>query len=539
MIEKPLQVPPKKKRGRRRKAGNAPHVNKTLDAARQMANVSFAKLINENPEVYQKIISTVTEQEACVYHMGQFHVWNTERGVYDRWSRDRFIDGILMPILTRSKLGMERGHTMSLYHHLTGIVPPTSEARKRVYTEKVAEGFDLVSGRRVSQMAVGKDQLVEITPDYQIRIFGNRDSRYFFTSSMPVTVHPEVVEERPHMWQRFLDDSFPSNTIAQSMLDEIVGAVLYKPDLPNIILTLIGQGGAGKGVLTRMLINLVGEEPHFETSQIVKLSSRFTATAYYDKRLMVISDLPSLQRRTSRMMESLAILKNVTGGDSILLEQKGKDPLSVRPSIVPIVSTNFKNLNWISDAEDARAWLRRILPVHFLHPKNEEDHIQDFETQLVSPEMVRWCLDAYAQAKKRNGGRVNRQMFTRDDESLKLENSLRGTKVNTPEEFLKKYFNFSSDHSIFVLATGVVSLLAADDAVTNAIEPIVAKKVLRRHMGLMPGKGLPKRKNDEGNFVNVYTGIRWRKSLAEREAEALITGIDKLDADSLSFGLEE
>ena len=545
MAIEPIVGPPKRKRPRGRPRKERPDgqqakskaTTKSLDAVRGLRAVTFKDLISEFHKEFSSVVAELVGGRKVIYHLGRFYRYNEDDGTYYIVEKDYFIDNIIAPLLLKRKIAMGRSAIHDLYYHLAAVVPPTGDARDKITKSKMTDKFD-IRGNSIKMMAMGKDQLLEITDEGEIRIIDGRTSDHFFISSMPVPAALDPVEERPELWQQYLNDAFPDDPLSWQMLDEIVGCVIYKPDLPNIILCLIGQGGSGKGVLTRLLINLVGEHPHFETSQLIKLSSRFTATAYWDKRLMILSDLQEMQKRTSRMMESLAILKNLTGDDGILLERKGVDPYTVVPHIVPIMSTNFKALNWISSAEDAGAWLRRIVPVSFQYPKEEKDHIVGFEKQIATPEMVRWCLQAYARVRLANNNYAARSMFTRSKSSLELEDSLRGNKVMTPDAYVDSHFVRTDNKSDWILAADVHALLEGSDVRKNALQPVSIKKVLREHMGWSTGK-LP-RKRIDGDMKYVYRQLKWKRSKVERDAsdtvEKVSTGIGLLDWDPDSIG---
>ena len=506
-------------------------ISKSDDRSTGFTPYTFSKLISDNPDAYKSVFDTCLKMYKTVHYNGNYYIYSENKHLYRRVSRDQYIENVLAPALYRNKIAIDRPNTLGVLHHISSGLPPLGNARDKVNEEESPQGFILSSGRKIEHMPASINQLVLIdsNDDFKIKIFEDRNSDHFFTSASPIPVAPEEQTERPENWKAYLQDAFPDNEEAWVMVEEVIGCVLYKPDLPNIILCLIGQGGAGKGVLTRLLIKLVGEHPHFETSQLVKLSSRFTASAFFDKRLMILSDLPELTRRTQRVMESLSILKNVTGGDGILLEEKGKNPYTVKPNIIPIVSTNFKKLNWISDAEDAQAWLRRIIPVHFLHAK-EEGRIADLEERLATPELVRWCLQQYAAAKRRNGGEVGQKMFTRDRHSYALEASLRGDKLMSAEEYVSKYFEFTGNPKDILTVSEVKPLLETTEARDQSLKTQQLQQVLRGYMDLKLGEKLPQRKV-KGKVVRVYTGIRYARPKVEREALSILDSFGELDKD--------
>ena len=324
-VDKPFSNKQKRNLRKERKKLSA-QTQKSKDASVGHTPYSFSKFVTDNVEAYDKVFAVCNEVYKTVHFYGSLYIYDADEVLYKRVSRDEYIEDVLGPALYSNKVAMDKTHTLGLLHHISNGLAPLGEARRVSKKAKLPQGFILSSGRSIKHMPAGNDQLVLIDDEdnFKIKIFEDRNSDHFFTSASPIPVAPEEQTKRPDNWQTYLNDAFPENEDAWQMIEEVIGCVLYKPDLPNIILCLIGQGGSGKGVLTRLLIKLVGEHPHFETSQLVKLSSRFTASAFFDKRLMILSDLPELTRRTQRMMESLSILKNVTGGDGICLKKKAR-----------------------------------------------------------------------------------------------------------------------------------------------------------------------------------------------------------------------
>lgn len=83
-------------------------------------------------------------------------------------------------------------------------------------------------------------------------------------------------------------------------------------------LFMVGAGNSGKSVFRRLMDMLLGEA-NIQSGTLRNLEDRFGTSALYGKRLYGSSDL------SYATVSELAVFKQITGGDSINVEYKGKD----------------------------------------------------------------------------------------------------------------------------------------------------------------------------------------------------------------------
>ena len=84
------------------------------------------------------------------------------------------------------------------------------------------------------------------------------------------------------------------------------------------MLILVGEGNTGKSVLRTLVTRLLGEE-NCATIDIKRLQERFGTYQLYLKRLAGSGDMSNLE------LADLNVIKELTGGDTVMAEQKGKD----------------------------------------------------------------------------------------------------------------------------------------------------------------------------------------------------------------------
>ena len=154
---------------------------------------------------------------------------------------------------------------------------------------------------------------------------------------------------------------------------------------------LIVQGGFQKAIILfqgvsdtgkSLLATLIGKFFHDDLISRVsahQFRERFTAATLLGKRLNVSMDLPG-----GRLCgEAVAMLKQITGGDAVFVEQKGIDGHSARLHTRFLFGTNHA----FKPAIDDEAFLRRIVLIPFRHPVSPETAVPLEElVHQLSPE---------------------------------------------------------------------------------------------------------------------------------------------------------
>ena len=102
----------------------------------------------------------------------------------------------------------------------------------------------------------------------------------------------------------------------------------------NRIICLIGNGRNGKGIFTKLLIKLLSKENCTATELTRLLSSRFEVVKLYKKLLVEIGEID----RT--VFKQTALLKAISGEDTLTGEHKGKTPLDFINYAKPLIKTN-------------------------------------------------------------------------------------------------------------------------------------------------------------------------------------------------------
>jgi putative DNA primase/helicase len=175
---------------------------------------------------------------------------------------------------------------------------------------------------------------------------------YKFTWSLP----------RPHSvlatdWgiiSDWLDVATAGNQHIRNILIAYAAATLKgRADIQKF-LHLIGIGGSGKGTFCRLLIALIGIENTHSSTLDDWCSNRFEAAEAYGKRLLIFPD-------EDKGTRSLGKFKQLTGGDWLRAEEKGKKPFKFKFEGMVAVASNFP----IFGGDNSSGMSRRTIAVPF------------------------------------------------------------------------------------------------------------------------------------------------------------------------------
>ena len=152
-------------------------------------------------------------------------------------------------------------------------------------------------------------------------------------------------------WLKFATHN---NTHVENLLLAFAAATLKgRADIQKF-LHLIGIGGSGKGTFCRLLIALIGIENTHSSTLEDWCSNRFEAAQAYGKRLLIFPD-------EDKGARSLGKFKQLTGGDWLRAEEKGKKPFKFKFEGMVAVASNFP----IFGADNSSGMSRRTIAVPF------------------------------------------------------------------------------------------------------------------------------------------------------------------------------
>jgi putative DNA primase/helicase len=288
---------------------------------------------------------------AALYSWLEHAVWEDERGEQHEWSPNRRKVADVLDAL-------------AAVTHLDSRVPmPT-----------------WVDGRDGDGVLVAcTNGLLDLTT----RTLLPHDPRFFNATSVPFRYEPAAAV--PRRWLSFLADLWPEDEASPAALQEWFGYVASgRLDLHRILL-LVGPTRAGKGVIARVLIALIGRE-NLAGPTLSSLGGEFGLAPLLGKSLAVVSDA-RLNGRSEVVVERLL---SISGEDALTVNRKYRDQWTgTLPARLMICSNELPQLGDASMAVAGR-FVPLILSRSWL---GQEDRELEPALHAELPGILNWALD--------------------------------------------------------------------------------------------------------------------------------------------------
>lgn len=162
---------------------------------------------------------------------------------------------------------------------------------------------------------------------------------------------------------------------------EFIGYLLTSGNPKNAWFIISGIGGAGKGVLTRLIISIFGTEKVGDLKlQELTPDNKFATSHLESKQINIVRDSPK------KPIEDSGMLKAITGYDDIGIEHKGKDKYILPKEEVPDMVTVCNNIPRFKEGFD-ESLLQRAIIFEFLNKfRNTENQNEKLEEEILSNE---------------------------------------------------------------------------------------------------------------------------------------------------------
>lgn len=141
----------------------------------------------------------------------------------------------------------------------------------------------------------------------------------------------------PVNWLKFLDSLWGDDPESIQLLQEWMGYLLTQDNSKQAALLLVGPTRAGKGTIMRMIEALVGSENCCAQS-LDGLPTDFGLALLYGKSVCLIED--AKLGKQSDSVSIARVIRNVTGGDSVVINEKNKRAFSARLGTRFVISAN-------------------------------------------------------------------------------------------------------------------------------------------------------------------------------------------------------
>ena len=148
---------------------------------------------------------------------------------------------------------------------------------------------------------------------------------YLSTIQIPCAYNPDLTWDNAPTFKKYLNDLLGDDEVTKVFLLEFLGAIIsnvygwrYKK-----MLLMVGDGNTGKSVLRELAKHMIGLN-NCVSIELRKIGERFGSSSLYGKRLAGSGDLGFVE------LPEVNIIKQLSGGDELYAEFKGKDSFTFR-----------------------------------------------------------------------------------------------------------------------------------------------------------------------------------------------------------------
>lgn len=194
---------------------------------------------------------------------------------------------------------------------------------------------------------------VEMAADSADLALSPHDPEWFTTGALPFSYDPAATCPR---WDKFLAETFEGDPERIQFIEEWMGyCCVYDYSYQQCVI-LTGRGANGKGVLTKVMVALIGPE-NCSHVPLESFGERFALEGTVGKLLNSAPEISALDKNAEES------LKAVTGADRVGVTRKYRDTLFTHMTARLMFSTNAVPL--FEDGSDGLR--RRLIIVPFNH----------------------------------------------------------------------------------------------------------------------------------------------------------------------------
>jgi putative DNA primase/helicase len=286
-------------------------------------------------------------------------------------------------------------------------------------------------------------------------------------------------------WHQFVEEVLPDPD-SRRLLQEVFGYCLTYDLSQQKFFLFLGDGGNGKGVITRILRTLLGDE-NVSTVPLTHLGKRFYLVGTMGKLVNLCNEVDN-----ARDLDE-AIIKQFTGEDPMLFERKYKEVFSALPTAKLIISGNA----WLPFRDRSEGMWRRFVPLHFPVNIPESRQNKNLKGDLL-PELsgiFNWAVEGLCRLRQQD-------RFTMPPVSQTLVVQFR-VEANNALRFLEES---TAENGNGYVGTVTLYTRYRDWCVTNGHQALdhndFVREVMRKY------SGVAKRRRGEGGLkVTSFIGL--------------------------------
>jgi len=197
-------------------------------------------------------------------------------------------------------------------------------------------------------------------------------------------------------WNNFVVSIVESGSGDEKVLQEAVGNIFAPHYLTKKAIYLYGPNDSGKSTFLNIIMYLLGGRENVSNLSLVQLEEKFTNARIFGKRANICSDTPYLTNP-----RHYQTFKNFTGGDTVTLQHKHRDPFEYLN-----VAKFFFSANEIPKVKAKymdTGFLRRWQFVECPHIFSPDDSIfTTYTTDKMLSAIFNWAVEGYKRLKEQN-----------------------------------------------------------------------------------------------------------------------------------------
>ena len=302
---------------------------------------------------------------------GRVYLYNRKTGIFDKPSRE-FVLKLMKKVLEECEIRVWSTAVESQYYQAF------------VHEIPFFRGIQPYAGRIVFQNG---------TLDVKDMILARHSYKDYALSGLPYAYNPDA--ECP-VFLDTLSDIFNHDVEVIQSFQEMMGYLLYYGNHYPIqkFFIFYGTGSNGKGVLVRVIRNMLGDN-NCSATFLDDLQERFGKQNLYDKYVNISPE------HEQKKLFNTAVIKSVTGGDLVEIEEKYEKAFAMPIYTKFIVCCNQP----IKTDDSSRGYFRRlhifVFPNHYIELKACEERVQgvrymdkqlDIKLEAETQGICNWAL---------------------------------------------------------------------------------------------------------------------------------------------------
>lgn len=272
--------------------------------------------------------------------------------------------------------------------------------------------------------------------------------KYFFANPIPWNVGES--EETPMMDKIFKEWVFKEGVQDESYVTTLYEIIAYSTlacQPAQRMFALTGAGSNGKSIYQDLIIKFVGENNICTTTMDLLTTNNFASSQLFKKLVAIMGEV------NAHDLKNTKLIKQLSGGDMIRYEFKGKTPISAYSYTTCIIATNTLPSTPDRSVGFYRRWLIIDFPNQFPLKKDIIGSIPEKEFENLSFKCIKHCMKILNDKEFTNEGNIEERTRKYEYRSNPLAHFLQEMTMEDPnseilyKDLFKEFDKFLIKHN--------------------------------------------------------------------------------------------